>query len=493
MNTRRALAILLSRLPVRTIVHPIGRETAWARASDWLGRSRVLDSGVQGEEPELRGRIDVVVHAAEIRISRIDLPGVGAREAHDVARRRREDLSGEGPAAVQVSSLVRSTATGSSIWLISGASDACAEIDAELTARGLRAERLTPLSLALGALVRLLPPPAEPGLTAVLWIEEEWGHCVVADPDGWRFDRQIPLKLGFDLALGEVPASEVAWQEEEHQFIEHVTVELDRTFNYVERNLALGRVTRICVCGPLRGLESFEHALVANQAREVARLGAGPLRAVGSAHPSEGAALGAGMLGGSASEATLLPLSIAGPRLRVRARRRLKRAAAAACVFGALMLACGVWNVTTISAAVARVRAEAEVWERERAGLAQLSTERERAARVLDARATLSRPEPPWSALLVALGGLIPEKLFVRRLAIAHEAEGWRMQIWLDSEGLQETETAEAVSVLRGRLGTLSLFRVIELEPDRAEDSIEARYHVVAWVAAVDDRQARVD
>jgi len=490
VSARRALAAVLSRLPVRTVLHPINGEVAWARDSDWLSGGPVLDARVEDRAALVRGRVDVVVHIPEIRISRVDLPGVRVRDARRVAQRRREDLQGEGSSALHVSSLVRATPAGSALWLISGPVEACAEIDAELGARGIRAERLLPLSLALGALVRLLPKPEGKGLTAIVWVEAEWSHCVVADSEGWLFDRQIPLKLGFDAALGETPANAVAWEEEEHQFIEHVTVELDRTFAYVERNLALGQVGRICVCGPLIGLESLEQALVANQSLAVTRLGARPLPGLGWApHPAAAVALGGVALGGSVAEATLLPRHLAAPRLRARARQRLVRAAVAASAFGMLALACAVWNVATVSASVSRLRAEAKRWEGERAGLAQLATERERAQRVLDARATLTRAEPPWSALLVVLGGLMPEKLFVSHLALAREPTGWRMEIWLDSEGMGESETAEAAASLRGRLAALSLFRVIELEPERSQGAaLETQYRIATWVAAAESR-----
>ena len=492
MNARRAFTALLFRLPVRTVFHRIGTELAWARESDWLGGALLIESGLDAGTTDVRGHVDAVVHVPEIRISRIDLPGVRTREARRIALRRREDLAGEGSDLLHVSSLVRATPVGSAIWLLSAPSEICAEVDAELTARGIRAERVVPFSIALGALVRLLPPPEDQGLTAIVWIETEWSHCVVADAEGWLFDRQIPLKLGFDLAVGDVPANEVAWQEEEHQFVEHVVVELDRTFNYVERNLALGRVVRICVCGPLAGLESFEHALVANQALAVTRLGGRSLRRLGSTpHPAAAGVLGGAALGGSVSEATLLPRALAAPRLRARAKRRLVRAAAAVCVFGALTLAYAVWDLTSVSAAVARVQAEAKRWEGERAGLVQLATERERAQRVLDASAMLARPEPPWGALLVALGGLMPEQLFVEHLSISHEPEGWRMELWLDAEGLRETETAEAVGILRGRLAALSLFRVIDLVPDQPRGaSTESQHHIAAWIAAVEKRQS---
>jgi len=490
VSARQTLAAVLSWLPIRTVVHPLHSGFAWARDSDWLGRGFVLDSRVEARTADVHGRVDAVVHAPEIQISRVELPGVRVREARRIAERRREDLCGEDPTALQVSSLVRKTPTGSALWLVSGPREACAEIDAELGARGIRAERVLPLSLALGALVRLLPKPEGEGLTAILWIEAEWSHCVVADSEGWLFDRQIPLKLGFDAALGDTPANAVAWQEEEHQFVEHVTVELDRTFTYVERNLALGQVASICICGPLAGLESLEHALVANQSLPVTRIGAGPLPGLGWApHPAASVALGGVALGGSVEEATLLPQAIAAPRLRARARHRLVRAAAAACVLGMLALACAAWNVTTISASVERLRAEAKRWEGERAGLAQLATERARAQRVLDARTALTRPEPPWSALLVALGGLMPAKLFVSRLVIARELEGWRMEIWLDSEGLRESETAEAAAALRGRLAALSLFRVIELEPERPHGAAtNTQYRIATWVAAAENR-----
>ena len=215
------ITAVLSRLPFHTVLHSIGSENAWARESTWFGRGVVLESGVDVRMPDLRGRVDVVVHAPEIRISRVDLPGLRPREARRVAQRRLEDLQDEDPGTLHVSSLVRATPLGSVIWLVSGTNEACSEVDAELAARGIQPQRVLPLSLTLGALVRLLPEPEDEGLTAILWIESEWSHCVVSDSAGWLFDRQIPLKLGFDSALGETPANAVAWQEEEHQFIEH--------------------------------------------------------------------------------------------------------------------------------------------------------------------------------------------------------------------------------------------------------------------------------
>jgi len=490
VTSGRAISSLLARLPVRTVLHPIGGDFAWARASDLPGSGFALDSGVgpgSGAE-QARGRVEVVVHVPEIRISRLDLPGVRAREARRIEARRSEDLQGEDREALHVSGLIRNSAAGSVLWLVSGPKDVCAEVDAELASRGIRAARLLPLGLALGGLARLLPPPAEAGLTAILWIEEEWSHCVVADAEGWRFDRQIPLKLGFGAAIDDAPADAVAWQEAEHQFVEHVTVELERTFTYVERHLALGKVTRICVCGPLVGLDSLAHALVANQSRELMRLGSAPLAALRAApNPAAAVALGALALGGSSAEASLLPVESAVPRRRAVARRRLVGLAIASCLLALLSVAYPLWGAALLSAAAERVAAEARRWDGERESLSRLSGERERAQRVLDAAATLARPEPPWSALLVVLGGLMPEHLFVERLEIAREADGWGMQIWLDAEGLREAEAAEAAERLRARLAALSLFRVTGLAIDESAPSgADSRFRITAWVAAVE-------
>ncbi len=468
-------------------MHAIDTRFAWARESDLPGVSSLLGFGVDGSVEQASGRVDGVLHVPEIRIARLDLPGVRSREARQIAARRRADLLDDESESLHVSSLIRATPTGSVLWLVSGPKDVCRELDAEMAARGIRADRLLPLSLALGGLARLLPPAMDDGLTAILWIESEWSHCVVADAQGWRFDRQIPLKLGFELPPEEAPANAVAWQEEDHQFVEHVTVELDRTFTYVERHLALGKVSRICVCGPLAGLESLEHALIANQSLEVMRVGGRSLDALGTApHPAAAGALGAVALGGSASDASLLPRELAAPRHAARARRRLLGLAIASSLLALLALAYAVWGAAVISAAAERVHAEARRWDSEREGLARLAAERERAQRVFDAASTLARPEPPWSALLVVLGGLMPEHLFVERLAIVPENGGWGMEIWLDSEGLRESEAAEAAEKLRGRLSTLSLFRVVGLEIEQpAGAASEMRFRIDAWVAPV--------
>jgi len=484
VNPRRAVDAVLGRFPRRTLLHRVGADLVWAQGPSWFARGAALDANPGSAAPAVRGDREAVVHVPEIRIARVDLPGVRLRDARRIAERRCADLRGD-PPAVHVSSLVRRTRAGSVLWLVSAPNDVCLELDAELRQRGIEADRVLPLSLALGALARLLPAAEGGGLTALLWLEQEWSHCVIADSEGWLFDRQIPLKLGFDAAIGATPANAVAWEEEEHQFIEHVVVELGRTFNYVERNLSLGRVANVCLCGPLAGLEPVEHALVANQMLPILRLGARPLPSLGWApHPASGAALGGIALGGSVAEATLVPDAALVPRLKARARRSLLRAAVAACALLALGLAAAAAYVSGISTSIERLRAQASRWEGERAALAQLAGERERARRVLDAHAAISQPQPPWSALLTALGGSMPERLFVAKLAIAREPEGWRMEIWLDSEGLDEAATADAVARLGNRLSALPLFSVIPSERQAAhEPAADSRQRIVTWVA----------
>ena len=118
MKLLSLLAGPLARTPIRTVLHPLDRQVAWARTPDWFASGLVLESGVSDGVVEPRGRVDVAVHVPEIRIARVDLPGVRSGEARQIARRRCQALLEEDPETLHVSSLVRTGKAGCVLWLV---------------------------------------------------------------------------------------------------------------------------------------------------------------------------------------------------------------------------------------------------------------------------------------------------------------------------------------------------------------------------------------
>ena len=189
----------MQRLGLRRIVlDPMRREVYRVDVQDGFSGSRVLSfEQIPHFKVEIpSGRIDVVTRESDLRVERIDLPGVGRREAQEVGRRRlseRVDTGGEG-ADLVASSLVDTRDGDSAVWLVCGQADVCEAADLVLTMRGIHAQRLLPHRLALGALARFYPEPGQGELTGILWLDENHGTCVVADrfgnvvaatPSGW--------------------------------------------------------------------------------------------------------------------------------------------------------------------------------------------------------------------------------------------------------------------------------------------------------------------
>jgi hypothetical protein len=322
----------------------------------------------------------------------------------------------------------------------------------------------------------------------VLWLDPDVGTCVVADERGWLFDRSISFKYAGDRLLYTDDEAADPAQEEDYQQIERLATELERTFTYVERQLALGEVVRICLCGVAEGLDDLARTLAANLKLEVVRLGAARRGdSQSSIPPAAGAVLGAAMLPRPAQEANLLPPEVAHARAAARARRPLVVALGLASIMTLLAATVGlVWYQTTRSA-LDSARAAAAKWEVGREGLEGQAALMLRADQIRAALSALTRPEPSWDAMLVVLGAALPESLFVQRLEIHPEGHGWKLAVSLEGQGPSQSDVAAWVRQLDDELRDGELFRVVALEPEgpplRSAEGVSARYRLVAWVA----------
>jgi hypothetical protein len=299
--------------PRRTSFDTLAHGVAWVHSVSTRTGPRVLDAGLESTRDFLerkhsasgswrallgQGRADVILRGPEVQIQRIDLPGITRAEARRVATRRKQELEqSEFGEDVFVSTLLVAERRGGTLWLMSALREVCEAVDFDVTRRGLRVDRLVPHTLALGAMTRTLPPPRSKGLTAVLWLDPDVGTCVVADERGWLFDRSISLKYAGDRLLHADDEAADAEQEEEYQQVERLATELERTFTYVERQLGLGEVVRMRLCGIAEGLDDLARTLAANLRLEVVCLGTARRgETQPSIPPAAGAALGAAML-----------------------------------------------------------------------------------------------------------------------------------------------------------------------------------------------------
>jgi hypothetical protein len=424
-----------------------------------------------------------------VQIQRIDLPGSTRAEARRVATRRKQELEqSEFGDEVFVSTLLVSERRRNTLWLISALREVCEGVDFEVTRLGLRVDRLVPHTLALGAMTRTLPPARSKGLTAVLWLDPDVGTCVIADERGWLFDRSISLKYAGDRLLHADDESADAAQEEDYHQVERLATELERTFTYVERQLGLGEVVRMRLCGIADGLDELARTLAANLRLEVALLGTARRGdSQPSIPPAAGAVLGAAMLPRPAQEANLLPPEVAHARAAARARRPLVAALGLASIMTLLAATVGLLWYQTTRSALASARSAAEKWEVGREGLEGQAALLLRADQIRTALSALTRPEPSWDALLVVLGAALPESLFIQRLEVRPEGPGWKLAVSLEGKGPSQSEVAAWVRQLDDGLRDGELFRVVALEPEgpplRSAEGVSVRYRLVVWVA----------
>lgn len=467
---------------------------AWVRSVDTPSGPHVIEAGVeagsarqilaaqQTEHPVLGPvRRDVVLRGPEVRIQRIDLPDVTPAVARRVARRRQQEaMEQDSTGSTLLTTLSLTERTSSCLWLVTANQDVCESVDLEIGLRGVEADRLVPHALALGATNRLLSRAPSNLLTAVLWLDREGGTCVVADHFGWLFDRAIPLRFTSD-GTG-------ASQGEREQYVERLATEVDRTLTYVKRNLSLGDVARVRLCGVTDDLESLAATLGTRLGLEVHTLESSLRREGDPRIPSQaGAALGAAMLPRSARVANLLPEEKLRSRRGARMRRPLKIALAAAVVVSVGAGTTGFVRYRGALSELVRIRAESARWEAEREGLQSEAALRIRAEQIRDAAKALGAPEPPIGDVLVVLGDALPRSLFVRQVEVRRQAAGWEMRASLDGEAQLQVEVADAMGLLREKLDASGLFRVALLEPETApaagQDWSSFRYRLVAWVA----------
>lgn len=446
-----------------------------------------------------QGRADIVLRGPEIHIQRINLPGISGNRAQQVAVRRKQEIEqGETGDEVYVSTLVVSDSEGSTIWLMSSLREICESIDFEITRHGFRVDRLVPHTLALGALTRLLPANRSKGLTAVVWVDPESGTCVIADRRGWLFDRTIPLKYAGDRMLQASEASLDPEGDKEYQQIERLATELERTFAYVEKQLNLGEVARIRLCGTAQGLDDLARVLAANLRLDAAQIGAfGQGDAAVSIPPEAGAALGAVMLPRPVRQANLLPPETLCTRAATRMRRPLMVALVLAIAFSVAIGIAGLVRYQAKRMSLTSARSVAQRWEDGREALAGQTALSLRADQARVAASLLDRSEPPWGGMLVVLGAAMPEILFVQQLDLHAEEQGWKLSVSLEGQAASQAELAAAVRHVEQQVRAHELFKLVSVEsrmaPWTTDEGVLARYRLTAWVAPLSSQESPHD
>jgi hypothetical protein len=434
--------------------------------------------------------VDVILRGAEVRTVRISLQDVTPAQARRVAARRKREIEAEDPTqGILASTLVLSERGSSAVWVVSSHREVCEALNFDLGLRGLTVDRLVPHALALGAMNRLLPPARSKGLTAIVWLDSQVGSCIIADRLGWVFDRDISLKYAGDRILRREEDT-ASGHDEDEQNVERLATELQRTFTYVERELNLGDVVRVRLCGTIEGIDELGRALGKTLRMEVRSISERPKSKKETARPTEvGAAVGAAMLPRWAAAANLLPPDAQIARRAIRLRRPLVAAVVVAAFVTLAAGATGFVKYRTVRTEVERVRALAARWDEERDAFKAQIEIGARADRIRRAYGTLNRSEPPWGSMLQVLGAVLPAPLVVQQLEVHRDPSGWKMEVTLEGQAFRQADIAEAVGKLRDALQEHDLFRIIVLEaqgpPQPGPEGSLARYRLMAWVAAV--------
>lgn len=445
----------------------------------------------------------VLWHSIDVKIERIDLPGVSIRDARVVARRRVHELqSAENDLEMEVSSLVVGDRKGSALWLFWTPVVECAQVETLLALQGLRADRLVPHAFAIGGLATTLPP-VESGLTALVWLHEESATCVIADHRGWVFGRKIQLRYLADRKGGAQAGSGLELESEavpaEDPRLDCLSTELQRTFLYLTRELALGEVVRVVLCGKEEEIPELDQKLERSLGLESHWLGS--KQCASSRHPLrplEAAAMGLSLLPRRVSDANLLPTPIRLTRMGERLTARLT--AILACMIVGLTSLSGMGFVeyrratTTLRDARAELNGAAALHDE----LAHALDLRQRVDRIEAVRQELDRPEPPWASMLDLLGRMAPADLFVERLETWREPEGWRLRLAVGTVSSSTSASASSVESYRQSLAGLDLFSVtsVSLVTEPGQQTLGtpegvSRYLLEGWVAPVESHRVR--
>lgn len=480
-------------------------ESSWGAKGRRLRRWGCIDRG-DGEVPDqlvqqlagtplIRGaEVVIPLQHPELRIRRLDLPPLHAREARRVVSRRVRELGdeiGEGANC----GFARSRRKGAGpVWLVASPQQFCEFEEQRWKSLGLPVHRLASLHLALGNLSRVLPRPEARELVAVFDMSAHHGTCVLLDAEGWVFGRDVPLKFAGDHLLHSIPGGELELDPLERGLDQaaRLTNELHRTFHYAETELHLGTVTRLVLSGESEDLLSLRSLLLEKLGIEVLLLGdAIPEGPGAGAHPAAAVALGLA-LGLDQGGENLLPVPARRALARKRARQHLTASAA---LTGALLLSAASYLGSTLSALQEEIASFDATWEsraavRRRAETA--ASARARGGRIEEVIGSIWRPVPSWTGALEALGLSLPDDALVERLIIDHEGTRWNATLHLEFRGEDVAEAAQSISRFTTDLGESPLWvvRSLEREPlppglSEEDSGSRMRFRVVAEVAPV--------
>jgi len=462
----------------------------WARSRRARGGLELLEWGRVPLEYESQGEslvreiarvpwvrvthLEVPMRSPDLRHRRIELPVLTPAQARLVGHRKVQDFLAEQDEAC-TGSFLRVRQTGSyPIWLVAAPESVPALFENRWLAFGFAVHRLSSESLALGNLTRILPPLAEGELVAVLELHQDGGDCVIADAQGWHFNRMIPMRharvLGSTDALGESGGKQEGLSRVQ---LERVETELERTFVYVERELRIGRVVRLVLTGELPDLELLRDHLSERLESEVGCIGdfieAGPAARLPAA-----AARAVGLvLAPDARGCSLLSPESKERRRRRRARFQLH---VACTILGAVLtLVSGAMAVHGLSAESATARMAEEMGSNaERLEIIdETARTRERASRLDRALATIRRAEPPWFDVLEVISRKLPADVALRDMRLERRERSWVCELSIEARGATVSDAASHVAEFRERLATVPFLRVSEVGRDRSHQTVQ--------------------
>jgi Tfp pilus assembly protein PilN len=458
------------------------------RVVDWGSLPRVPSPAHQTLRARRASRGDVpagpaatALDASAMVLKRMSLPAMRSSDARRVAERRAEDLF-EFEEEATFAWLHRESGRACPLWLCAAPLRSAHEALAEWSRRGVDVALLASRQLALGNLVRALPEAENAGLTAVLDLDQERGTCVLADHEGWVFGREFPLHdLGEDGVLP--PGGREATPSEERLDIwaMRLATELRRTFRYVEGELALGQVTRLCVAGSSTRIAEVCPLLEGRLEMPATALGDalldGPARRLPDA-----AAVALGLaLWPSGDGGNLVPLALRKKRARDGVRRRLLATLGCLVATVALGAATLMLHRESLRSRIAELDARLGAARSTRAVVAEHEQARQRAGQLEQAILRVDRPLPGLSGLLTTLSRLIPDSVHVESLRAAHTPDGWTVLIQVEATGTSVAEAARAVSELARALETtplIALERVVQEEVPSFGNAPDARARV---------------
>ena len=424
-------------------------------------------------------RIEVPIRSPELRHRRLSLPALTPKQAYKIGRRRSAEFLAEQNEPC-IGSFMRIRRKGAfPIWLVAVPATAPELFERRWRALGFDVHRLSSEPLALGNLARLLPPNGPGQLTAIFDVHREGGDCVICDDQGWLFNRVIGVRAArARSAPGAGATSRIANDADEEGalepgVVERLTTELQRTMQYVQRELHLGTVTRVALAGDLPGLGGLAAALRRGVEANIAPIGElvveGPARGLDTA---------AARVVGLAMAPDRRGCSLLPPESKLRqavraARMQLRAVLCAVLVLGIAGALSSTVRVYGARRAVAGMSASMGSNERRLEIIAETARERADAHALLEGMQVLRRPEPPWQALLATLAAAAPADVALEELHVARGPEAWQASLVLEARGASVAEAAEQVSRLGERLRAAPFLAPAVAERDASRSTIQ--------------------